>query len=93
MHLPKLTEMVGEHKRVHFSFYREGELWYRADNGFEFPIPQEDMKGAVFKPEDKSIFFMRFIKKHLEFLQGVWSQENRGPEKVDEFDHLVITDK
>lgn len=75
MKLPTLTEMVGVDKKVHFSFYRDGELWYKAENGFEFPIPTEDLKGAIFKAEDKSIYFMRFIRKHLEFLQESMKKE------------------
>lgn len=69
MKLPTLKEMIGESKKVYFSFYRDGELWYKTENNFEFPIPPEDMKGAVFLPEDKSIFFMRFIRKHLDYLK------------------------
>lgn len=76
MNLPKLNDMVGKDKKVFFSFYRDGELWYRTESNFEFPIPKEDMKGAIFKPEDKSVFFMRFIRKHLEFLQQSMKQEN-----------------
>ncbi len=82
MQFPALTDMVGQDKRVYFSFYRDGELWYQAENGFGFPIPREDMKGALFKPEDKSIFFMRFIKKHLEYLKGAWSESSK-PEVQD----------
>lgn len=79
MKLPTVTEMVGRDKKVYFAFYRDGELWYKAENGFEFPIPSEDMKGAIFKPEDKSVYFMRFIKKHLDYLQNSMQQEGVVP--------------
>ncbi len=75
MILPKLSEMIGPDKKVYFSFYRDGELWYKAENGFEFPIPPEDMKGAIFKAQDKSVFFMRFIRKHLAFLEESMKQQ------------------
>ena len=74
MKIPTIRDLVRADKNVFFTFYRDGELWYKThDDGnpgrfFEFPIPAEDMRGALFKPEDKSIIFMRFIRKHLEFL-------------------------
>jgi hypothetical protein len=33
-----LKELV-KGKRVRFKFYRDGELWYETDDGFEFPVP------------------------------------------------------
>lgn len=78
MKLPEIKEMVGKDKKVYFSFYRDGELWYKAENGFEFPIPPDDMKGAIFKAEDKSLYFMRFMKKHLDFLRK--SMDDMYPE-------------
>lgn len=96
MKLPKLTDLVGKDKKVYFSFYRDGELWYKAmwreekmltptstqstPYWFEFPIPPDDMKGAIFKAEDKSIIFMRFIRKHLEYLAACIKEA----EKVNE---------
>lgn len=68
MRIPKITEMVGRDMRVRFSFYRGGELWYKAENGFEFPVPVSDTGTGTFLAEDKSIYFMRWIRKHLESL-------------------------
>ena len=36
-----LKELV-KGKKVRFSYYRNGELWYRTDDGFEFPVPIAD---------------------------------------------------
>ncbi len=69
MKLPKITELVGVNKKVKFSFYRGGELWYKADNGFEFPVPVDDTGTATFLAEDKSVYFMRWIRKYLDVLQ------------------------
>lgn len=69
MKLPKITEMVSVDKKVRFSFFRDGQLWYVAENGFEFPVPLTDVGTATFKAEDKSVFFMRWMRKHLEYLQ------------------------
>lgn len=63
-----IKDMVAN-KFVHFERYQDGELWYKTDDGFEFPIPPEDMKGATFLATDKAIYFMRFIRKHLKTLE------------------------
>ncbi len=76
MKLPTIKELVGPGKIVRFSFYREGELWYETvDPKFEFPIPPDDMRGAIFRREDKAILFMRFIRKHLDFLTESMKKE------------------
>jgi hypothetical protein len=80
MKIPEISELVGTDKKVYFSFYRDGELWYKSESGFEFPIPAEDMKGAIFKPEDKSVYFMRFMRKHIEYLKD--SIKKEGAENV-----------
>ncbi len=53
---------------VRFSFCQGGYLYYKTDSGLEFPIPIEDTVGATFLAEDKAIFFMRWIRKHMENL-------------------------
>ena len=72
-----LKEMVKDQKKVHFSFYRKGELWYKTEDGFEFPVPISDCGDAVFLNEDKAILFMRYIRKHLENI-GEGKQNNYG---------------
>lgn len=37
-----LKDMVKDNKRVYFDFYRQGELWYKTECGFHFPVPIED---------------------------------------------------
>lgn len=44
------------------------ELWYRCEDGFEFPIPLSDTDGAEFKASDKALYFMRWIRKHMDLL-------------------------
>lgn len=46
------------------------ELWYVCEDGFEFPIPLSDTDGAEFKAEDKGMFFMRWIRKHIAMLEA-----------------------
>lgn len=49
-----------------FQYASDGNLWYKTSTGYEFPVPFTDTKGGVFKAEDKAIFFMRWIRKHVE---------------------------
>ena len=37
---------------------------------FEFPVPISDTAGARFLRSDKGIFFMRWIRKHIDFLRA-----------------------
>lgn len=64
-----LKEMVNSGKKVHFLFYREKELWYTTEDGFEFPVPIDDIGNAIFLAEDKAILFMRYIRKHLTYIE------------------------
>lgn len=43
-------------------------------HSFEFPIPIDDAGGGEFLPEDKALTFMRWIRKHLEFLKGALAE-------------------
>ena len=64
-----LKEMVKDNKKVTFLFYRERELWYTTETGFEFPVPIEDVGNAIFLKEDKALLFMRYIRKHMAYLE------------------------
>lgn len=64
-----LKEMVKDNKKVTFLFYRERELWYTTETGFEFPVPIEDVGNAIFLKEDKALLFMRYIRKHMVYLE------------------------
>ena len=39
---------------------------YKTDTGLEFPVPISDTNDATFPASDKGIFFMRWIRKHLD---------------------------
>ncbi len=64
-----LKEMVKDQKKVRFSFYRDSDLWYKTECGFEFPVPISEAGTATFLAEDKAILFMRYIRKHIEMLE------------------------
>jgi hypothetical protein len=60
-----LKEMIVNNQKVHFSFYRDGNLWYETECGFRFPVPIAEAGTATFAAEDRAILFMRYIRKQL----------------------------
>jgi hypothetical protein len=64
-----IKEMVAEGRKVRVLRYKQGELWYSTETGFEFPVPTSDCGDGTFLAEDKAIMFMRYIGKHIEYLQ------------------------
>ena len=63
----KIAELIKDNKAI-FQWYRDGNLWYKVLD-FEFPVPISDTGTATFLKEDKAIFFMRWIRKHLEIIE------------------------
>jgi hypothetical protein len=64
-------------KKVRFRFYRDGELWYETDDGFEFPVPISDTGTGIFRAEDSAIQYMRWIRKHLA-MRADWEKEREA---------------
>lgn len=64
-----IKEMVVDNKKVKFLSYKQKELWYVTETGFEFPVPIDDVGDGVFMAEDKALLFMRWIKKHVKMLE------------------------
>lgn len=64
-----IKDMVRNNKKVTFIFYRQKELWYKTECGFEFPVPIDDTGNGVFLNEDKAMMFMRYIRKHIETIK------------------------
>ena len=80
----KIKDLVKD-KIVNFQYYREGELWYKVQGtGFLFPVPTDsnEFGHATFKAEDKAMLFMRYIRKHLVYLE-------KGKEEQKEIDNQV----
>lgn len=63
-----IKDMVKDGKQVTFVRYKEKELWYVTECGFEFPVPIDDAGEATFLARDKAMLFMRYIRKHLAML-------------------------
>lgn len=67
MQTPSLKELVKD-KRVHFSHYRKGFMYYLVDHDgqtFQFPVPLDDVGDATLLKEDKAMLFMRYIRKAI----------------------------
>lgn len=64
-----IKQMVSQNRKVRFAFYRQKELWYTTECGFEFPVPIDDAGDGIFLTEDKAILFMRYIRKHIEAIE------------------------
>ena len=65
-----VKDMVSNQRKVRFTRYFDGAVWYTTENGFEFPVPISDLGNATLLPEDKAILFMRYINSHLKMLQS-----------------------
>ncbi|WP_035193309.1 hypothetical protein [Acidithiobacillus ferrivorans] len=64
-----IKDMVKDGRKVIFTRFKEGQLWYMTECGFEFPVPVDDTGTATFLPEDKAMLFMRYIRKYIAFLE------------------------
>ncbi len=67
-----LKEMLykedGSKKVVTFTHYFDGNLWYETEDHFIFPVPISDIGNATFKATDWAPLFMRYVRKHIEFV-------------------------
>lgn len=68
--MSSIKEMVSGGKSVTFSHFSDNQLWYKTECGFEFPISEEDSKGATFMAQDRAMLFMRFIRKHFDEIEA-----------------------
>lgn len=64
-----IKDMVKDNQKVSFRFCRDGQLWYKTECGFEFPVPISDAGTATFLAEDRAILFMRYIREHIDYLK------------------------
>ena len=52
-----IKEMVANDRKVRFTHYKSGELWYVTECGFSFPVPITDAGDGSFLAEDKALLF------------------------------------
>lgn len=73
-----IKEMISDGRKVTFVEYKHKELWYVTETGFEFPVPIEDTGDGIFLAEDRAIFFLRYIRKHIKLLENAKQEHNGG---------------
>jgi hypothetical protein len=81
-----VKDFVKDGKLATFAYYKLGELWYTVD-GFMFPIPVKDtaeVGDATFNREEKALLLMRYIRKHIKFLEEAKAQQR------EETDHPML---
>jgi hypothetical protein len=64
-----IKDMVRDGKKATFAFYKQGDLWYVTEDGFEFPVPVDDTGDGVFHATEKAMLLMRYIRKHLQTIE------------------------
>ena len=79
MKLPDIKDLVRDSKSVTFVRYQNRELWYRHQDGFEFPVPIADTGDGTFLAEDRALVFMRWMRKHLMYLQKAIDEKESFP--------------
>ena len=82
MKLPDIKSLVKYPGPVKFVRCEDRKLWYAAHyfdgdpsatqyvEEFRFPVDVVDTDGATFLAEDRPIFFMRWMRQHLDYLRG-----------------------
>lgn len=71
-----IKEMVSDNKKAKFLFFKLNELWYETETGFKFPVPINDVQDGIFNDEEKALLLMRYIRKHIAFLEQAQQSEN-----------------
>jgi hypothetical protein len=65
-----IKDMVKDNQKAHFQYYFDGALWFKTEVGnFEFPVPVSDLGTASVKNEEKALLLMRYIRKHIDFIE------------------------
>lgn len=88
-----IKDIVSNNKQVTFTHYFDGDLWYRTECGFSFPVPVSDAGTATFLAEDRAMLFMRYIRKHIQTLANNRAAEVPFDDRhYDEMFELALTD-
>lgn len=64
-----IKEMVCDNKKAKFLFFKLNELWYETETQFKFPVPINDVQDGIFNAEEKALLLMRYIRKHIAYLE------------------------
>lgn len=76
MKIPAIKDVMRE--QANFVRYEDGKLWYQiiyternTQIVWDFPIPVDDAGGGSFGTVEKALTLMRWVRKHIEFLNEV----------------------
>ena len=58
-----------KNKKAKFQYYRQGNLMYTTEDGFEFPVPMTDTGDSTFYDEHPAIELMRWIRKQVDLIK------------------------
>lgn len=65
-----IKNMVKDNKKVYFVRFKKGNLYYKTECGFEFPVPVSDTGDGEFLREDKALTYMRWIRKQIKDIES-----------------------
>lgn len=75
MKIPAIKDVMRE--QATFVKYEDGKLWYQIiykSDGmtalFDFPVPVDDAGGGSFGSSERALTLMRWVRKHIEFLNA-----------------------
>ena len=57
-------------KTATFQYYRQGNLIYMTEDGFEFPVPISDCGESTFFDCHTALELMRWIRKQVDVVKG-----------------------
>ena len=77
-----IKDMVKDGKKAQFSHFKQNELWYVTEDGFEFPVPVSDTGDGVFHHQEKAMLLMRYIRKHIALLEESKQDQLLEQEKI-----------
>lgn len=66
-----IKEIVKNKNPCTFQNFRKGNMWYKTDCGFEFPVSvdPDEIGDAIFNAQEKPMLLMRYIRKHIKALE------------------------
>jgi hypothetical protein len=72
--MTSIKDLVANGRKVRFTHYKSGDLWYVTECGFAFRVPIADTGEGAFLAEDKALLFVRYIRKHKAMLEQARAQ-------------------
>lgn len=75
--MKSLKDLVSTNSTATFVYFKHNLLWYRLDDGFEFPVPPSDITGeSEVNSSERPMAMMKWIRKHLEYINSAKEQED-----------------